>query len=824
MQISLFVNHMNKIVKAVLTIAVFSFMCFGIFNKKVFAADTCDCIGNTYYCYYYDMCNAVTYAQCCEPPAPAGISCWCDFISGPASGGGNVYCGHYSVWEECSISCTPTGCTPPPGGGTCTPCSCPAPLVESQPSNPPHPVEEYYISSCTDTGTCTDPQTRSCYEELDPPPTIELTINHESVPTTRGFVSSTHTGAGKFENGNDDRVNEPINMIAKYTDDKSADQIEAIYVWFSQSGTTPYTPKVFTDTGTQRTLNKSEYGFMLRKVSGNWIPYLPNVEGVDDLINNKWVRATYSYEGTIPVLSIKGPDQKVMVKVLINSISNSGKSVLLDFSMSFNSYEDSSVTEGKYNIFLMANDVFGFTPYDNYEDKDESLKTAIHNKWVTPSRIRYFDLWNLTDKDWTVDLGKPSVDNLSVFVEKINNLPLLKFVWQLSDTFGIYGVVGNLYKGEDLNIQSFAVKSINPGATDLNTPYIPPVLDKDTIVGHLNTNYLFKIVNTSNTGYVYINPGENRKGTIQFYLTVFDKAGNLDTQFVSFDLRDWIVTQGGLVYSRGGIDITPKEIEGDTLWTSIDLLSRLLPSKADLSTELVGNSLTSNPLPPLKSSVTKGYAINSMAISNETSYYTKLKNLFDERKDSMVPKVEEREFGGSFSGDLRSNTHPERIIFVDRKGDLKINNNMNCRARAIIFVDGNLTIDGDIKNTTDQDRYACIFVVSGNLVIGDGQPSSSAVKIGYDEINAYILVDRTITFAPESDHTILDGLYINGGIHALNKNEELGSGIILNRYLKLGERYQHPVVVVDYHSKYGVFAQELFGSEMKLQKVEVGYK
>ncbi len=156
-------------------------------------------------------------------------------------------------------------------------------------------------------------------------------------------------------------------------------------------------------------------------------------------------------------------------------------------------------------------------------------------------------------------------------------------------------------------------------------------------------------------------------------------------------------------------------------------------------------------------------------------------------------------------------------IFVGNTvGNLTVSSNFVCSAQGVFFVSQDLNIEGRIRNSV-KDKDACIFIVGRNVNIGQGIHVSSDAVMQYDEVNAYILGDGTVTINKESGFLTYDGLYINGGIHSL-------TGVIMERTLKLQDRLYYPSFVVDHHSKYGKLARRLFGSQVNFQKIELGLK
>ncbi len=76
----------------------------------------------------------------------------------------------------------------------------------------------------------------------------------------------------------------------------------------------------------------------------------------------------------------------------------------------------------------------------------------------------------------------------------------------------------------------------------------------------------------------------------------------------------------------------------------------------------------------------------------------------------------------------------------------------------VFFVKEDLTIAGKIANENVQ-KNACIFVVKGNVTIGNGYGVSGST-MEYDEINAYILADGWIEIQQEEGEIVFMMVYI----------------------------------------------------------------
>jgi len=790
-------------------------------------------------------CTATVTTNCVEHQLgdPQDGNPWCpnDTWMGYSIGTVKMCCTPYYTYE-CGTTPTPT---PTP-----TPCTCSCPSVLTNTSN-----NWYVLNSPCTSGTGCSPF--GCYEVTSPKPVPSLTRHPETKYTTLGFKSENHTGGGQYTVEKDDSVNDflpysagryindsdTFYMEAKFVD--TDQKIEAVYVWFTQDPEEPVTPKKIdldnsVTPNQYGTASKKDFGFMLNLRDGAWTPYIPaiyddNDGGTDGLVGNDstdwWKKATNIFqtekEGKT-IFSLPGKDGQIAANVIIYSIKseNDGKTITLKFGLSFKDFNNPSnlltyhAKEGKYNIWLMGNDKFGFTPYDNYTTP-ANVVTAIHNIWKNNEKIRFYDKWVDSGLNWNVNLDKPGIKDFKVEPQAGTTV---RVNWDfipdtaLADEF--HSLVLNVYKSKELIIDTIEGGDIsNYGSAEVRVPFtISSIEDSKDIIGHLDSslnNYLLKLtssVNTSGDGGITINLGDVGSGFLYFYLTAFDKGGNVAfSGSVLLDLRDWMVTQGGLLYSKE-ITFNAK----DVVWDSKTLLNNVSSSNADLSTELVGIEMGALSA-PLKSSATNGYMIFPYTVTDlPQGYYSTLRGLFDGKK-SNISNLKQIPNTVSLSGSLSSTYGvTEGLIGYLYSSDLTVSNGFNCNGKAAIFVSGNLTIQGKILNG-NINSHACIFVVGGEVFIKGSASTSGSVQ--YDEVNAYILADGKVTIEKEQGSVIPDGLYVSGGIHSLDE-----SGVMVYRRLNLVDRLKYPVLVVNHHSKYGALARTLFGGSLIFQKTEVGIK
>ncbi len=679
-------------------------------------------------------------------------------------------------------------CPVPPCSDDCPLPACTAPLQNTG-------DEKYKLSdfvACSKGKGCGD-ETGPCFEVPSSQPTSTLQILPTGTPTDRGCTSQTHTGF---------QVNNPIHMIGTYTDTDGANDIEAIYVWLKKGDSIPNTPKYidFTNPATQQagTYTKDSYGFMMHKENGKWIPYvLSHIDKKND--KDKWVRASFNNNR----FAIKGLSNTNIAYVNVKSVTSSGNDVIFDFELDYrNISEANRVIDGSYNIFLMVNDVFGFTPIDNYLP---AIKTDKMKEYFGEGQIRYFDKWTDSTKDWIYDFTPPSVNTIS---SEIFHPTTLKFSWNIDDPSELFAVVINAYTSDTV-ITSDSLTQVVLNSKGNKTvallPYTLTTLSQgEALLGNLETGYLAKSTNindVSDDESILINIGANREGSLFFYTTVFDKACNYSGSNHTYNLEDWIITNGGLTYSQGGIDFSVKNAEAN-LWSTVNLLKKIDPTRADITSELYGGNNPTVVLNKLvKSTTSKSYSISPFKGYKDVSFYNDLKGSFDSREMSMSNVTKINSLGSSLGAGVK---------VLDKTGDLTVGPFL-CDGKGMFFVSGNLTINGNITNSnTNSD--ACIFVVKGDVVINPG--SNAVGSIGYDEINAYILSDGSISINKDSN---FDGLYISGGLQSRKD-------ISMSRYLALGYRNTHPALVINHHSKYGIFTSMLVGSPVDTIKTEVGFK
>ncbi len=767
--------------------------------------------------------------------------------------------------------------------------ACPSPLTNTGSSDL---ILEGFRENTNDCGVSPIESEDDCYEVFSTQPTETFSIvdpgdgEGENPPNGYDFKSITQTGIFGDETTRKKDLNDPtrpLTMRATYTDANGASDIEGMFVWFRNEiyndpvlGTPVH---LIPSIGTNQAPSNGSWGFMLRRSGSDWIPYVTNYDSAP----SQWNPISFEMYPTIDGYEsfyINGTTNQPMVEVTIlkkpeTSMLEPNK-VVMEFSLRFTNSGTSfgaSAMQGNYKIYTMGLDKFSFTPYDNYNapntpvidyggywtlEYERNPETDLSHYWSS-DQLRYKEgvqdyakAWSDSGKTWTLDFTNPRIVTFTKTISE-NKITVSWQVDNDGDGRNLYSIVGNVYSTAGVDARQITLSS-SPTSIRVRAPFIPRPED-GTYIGRLIENttdaryWSFKVDEnmntTSHSGSVTIDIGENTKGNIYIYLTVFDYAGNVVTSSRLFEnLADRFLTGGGLAYSNQVTtfaQLTPPTLIDPTkdMWISP---ARILPPYANPSEGLLREyaGFTSEMFANYSSSLynsdsteAKSYGISSFSSfirSDTTSLYDSLKRKYELHKKYIpVDKLFELTYPSNIT---LSNTAVSSIpsfdstkdyytIFV--KGNLVVSN-VRCDKKTLVFVQGTLTItppfDSDNAGALSNIN-GCIFVVGGSVTIGAGTNVSPA-NFEYDKVNAFIVSDGVITIGQDSatPPDIVDGVYINGGL--ISKGA--ADSIDIKRYLRLEERLVYPVFAIDLHPKYGILAEEFFGNSYVIQSTEVGLK
>ena len=725
---------------------------------------------------------------CTDPPLP-----YCDYLEDPCGG---------DAEEECETH-------------SCTLPACPD---QTTSQNTGFPITN--LVSC-DKG-CDETRYGNCYEipPVTPPvtPPTPSCVDGDCTDVKIEFLPSSN----KINNLNCEsivasgtQVNNPVPVKATYSHAINGDDLEAIYFYMTLDGTTPPDIKWVDETlGTSgKAISNSSFGFMIKKVNGNWnqvyVPYIST--------KNSWKNIGKLTKD----FTIDGPTGLSMVVIRDLNITQNGKDVVANFKIEF-LYEESGISnyqkiaEKKYDVFGMANDEFGFTPYDNYTN--EKIQNKLPYK---ANEIRFFDHWKNTE-EWIVDLVKPSVENLK---EVVTDFTEIRVDWITADAeSSVKYVVGNAFRSRDGIVIKEPIEYPSGSGNKYDLAFEGEG-DPTGLIG--GSNSIWEIANTSVRS-EYIDIGSNRGGSIDFELTAFDIGCNYVSSSSTFNLGEWIESKGGLVFSRGGTNIDVRLLNSG-IWSSNQWFEKygLKEEAVDLSTELLSGNIKSTSL--LKELKHENSNKSYRAVDYNGIYRSDIYSHYIEKYNKIDPNIiTEIVSNGNLSGKL-SNYCPEGIncnqkIYVEKRdGNMKVESNFSCDGKAVFLINGDLEINPDITNANDYS--ACIFVVNGDTYIKEGIDQSTT-KIGFDTIEAYIVSRGIIEIEKENKNIndIKDGVFVYGGLVAFGKEEGSQASIILKRELSLLDRHIYPVLNVIHQPKYGKLIKQLFGGEKFVFKTELGLK
>ena len=566
-----------------------------------------------------------------------------------------------------------------------------------------------------------------------------------------------------------------------------------------------------------KTATNSGFGFMVRRINGVLSDvYIPKTGGA---------KAYWAKIGTVGNdFYIYGPNSKPMVKVSGLNISQDDK-VTAKFKLIFlneqsgvSNYE--KVAGGMYNLYTMGNDIFGFTPKDNYPDDRGTTDRLPYEQ----NQIRFYNHWKQGGK-WGIDITAPKLEKSLQPV--VTSPSVLSLSWQGTDgESSILHSIGNAFR-----IQSDIVKNsdiIYPAGSGKKVLLNYRQANKD-ILGQLNgSNILWSVSNVASRD-ERIDLTDNRGGSVEFFVTLFDQGCNHTQDTTDFNLNEWIQTKGGYFYSRGGTIINTKALV-DGVWKVKDLFNKynIKETEADLGTELLGGYVNeaTRLRTLLRSSTNQSYrAINFDGIKKSDVYANYLDKVRKLSNDSVVKvnRITNTTLSGTLSSscDNPSACQSKGVVYTV-EGDITVNSGFKCDGRAVIFATGNITVNPDVTNSTP--TSGCVFFAGRDLSIVDGNKKSSVGSIGFDQLDGYYIANGTLTISKEKNSNTErpDALFVEGGLVSFGEGSQ--ASIVLLRELHLEDRNIYPALNIVHHAKYGKLMTDIFGGERLVFKSEIGYK
>jgi hypothetical protein len=681
-------------------------------------------------------------------------------------------------------------------------------------------------------------------------------VSAQSAPEdeVKGFTSTTHTGQ---------ELNNPVKLEGVYSDPDGSQDIMALYVWWSpRSSKTFITPTNLNDALAGRTANQANFGLLISRDydTGNWTNvYVPHIDGS----NQSWRRAG-TVSQTITVRSSNGMDLSRVYDITVtNNSDGSGSnsnSVFLEMYMLYFSPDDTSINDipvtQKYNLWASVNDQAGYLPFNPSDYPDIAYNIIESGD----------EFWEDRGNDWELDLVRPvnkinSMTNAETDLESYqvevdinandedetsgaSNEGRIAYIRLDACKSGDDDILNLKYddgSGDgDSNPEEYILKDCDaPGVIDGEDVFvIPDMTSGDSLLGDLggNPSNPLDALEEDLTANVFLNG--NKDGSITFYLTTMDMAGNISEQYSDiYLLEQWGVTEEGLVFGQRGVNISTRDREADP-FSAHPVLTKLT-SEPDLTNQVLlggaGINMNTNLVRLVKTSVNKSFKAMNFPGILMTSVYTELTEAY-ERKSNNSEFYEGNISVNTIGGTLKSpasglSCDKDYCIWkwsadpIDPDVPLTISSGFECNAKGLIIANGNVVIRPQLENASDSD--ACIILANGTITIEEGTEGerNDNSEPFYDKVEAFIITSRGIEVPGEGGETPDDdGLFVEGGLVGFGEDGMSGSTVYSTRELRYNYMDFYPVLVVKGNSKYGLLSRTLFGSQIDIFKRELGYK
>jgi hypothetical protein len=622
-----------------------------------------------------------------------------------------------------------------------------------------------------------------------------------------GYSSNDHSGIGlELQQGGG--LNNPVGITATYSDPDGQEDIQALYIWWNPSTAKSFPTPNQVLTGQPQTDSNQNFGFLISRngIGGAWDSiYVPRTSGTDRV----WIKKG----GINDQIAIAGPSPEDMVVLDNIGVTQSGNNeVQLQLTMQFKTDTDDIVKTSLYNLWGMANDYIGFTEFEE------------------SGMIKDSENWEISGETWTLDMVQPVIEESSLYVE---------------DTAKSQVTVNiNINDEDELSyIRLDACKSGIDNPSPLSSEYIDnydlqtcdtfseekeniDVTVLDSLLGTEGKRYDNN--QSSYTSDVDIYLGENKEGAITFHLTVLDKAGNVKQDTEIYKLEQWATAKDGFVFglngvtsSTRGVDVSEWDghpvLEGfrNSYVNEVDLTNQVLLGADELSNIFLRELIHTSSNHSFSAANYPGIFLGLP--------YQELKMAY-KNKAGKEDNIDLVSIGNTLTGGLPADCTTQYCI-LEGSEDLLIDEFV-CDGKALIAVDGNVTIEPNLTNDTNQD--ACIILASGDIQIGYGDRVTTGDTPGYDIVEAFLIaggkidIPKQAEFDPPND----DGLYIEGGLVSFTPppESENRSSVYNQREIHFSNMGVYPVLVVDNNAKYGLLSKTVFGSQIDIFKIEVGFK
>jgi len=583
--------------------------------------------------------------------------------------------------------------------------------------------------------------------------------------TAKGCTSTTYSGS---------EVNNPIHIEATTSDTNSNSEIEAFVIWLSKDNTVPTTETISASyTGSTHT----DLGIMIKKNGATWDN--PNIYSTNADLTWGQITDGYVRIGSENIIRI--------YDVSVTQTTN------ISFDYKLELLTNTSNFYGEYNIYGGVLDTY-----------------MINGNILDQSYFK--DLFN-----WGIDLVNPTVDEISQQVQDPTNT---RMTWGISDSLsGIGRMVMNAYRTggtefDQLRLYLPAAYTTLKGSILLDSNSDIPASSDIGLYNGSNT-----LIFDNNIGETdQLNIGTNEGGSINVYVTAYDKACNTSSTSESIDLDPWFASRGGMVYSQNNISSNAKDVSSVATLDDVFNVNTLMDkSLIDLGTELLATrNTTISTLIHSNLGAVKG-ALLYDSNNSKNYWFDQLMSKFSHQTPKSTPF-------NSITTSVSSDCFAGTTCAYYSEADITIPSGYVCDVPTLFATRGNINIEPNV--TSDQNVLSgCIFLAGNNINILDGDYKSTGSIIEYDYLEGFMIAENQINIPlVDISRSLRDGVEIFGGAVALGSTPVTGeSAISIKRDLRLFSQI-NPAVVLTYDNKYSSIATIFFGAEAPIFRQEVGFK
>ena len=625
-----------------------------------------------------------------------------------------------------------------------------------------------------------------------------------------GYSSIDHSGT-------EEALNNPVGLQATYSDTDGQDDIQAIYIWWSpETNKDNFETPIKIDTNkTPETNYNDNWGFMITRdsIGGSWNKiYVPYISGTTAV----WTNPKSLSDNNIYV---KGSDGDNMIKISDISVNDSSNpnDIQINAVLTFlTGSGDDIVSTDKYNLWGMANDYVGFTEFE--ED----------------GNIKDHDIWQDSGTDWTLDMVKPTKPTITTSSSGNDDESKIRLVIATSDDEELSYVrvdacYGNITDPDTLKADDGS--SYTMQLCDGMSTYFENVLDVRNTPDLISSSPTLVGSKTfSDDIEIGVGNNDDENGSITFYVTSMDTSGNYDQKFVIYKLGDWLAVTDGFVFGNTGVSSSTRVLEND--WNTNSELKDsgyFEYNTVDLTDDVLLGGTSSNVafLGTLEKYIeNRSFKASNYSGAPVSAVYSELSMAYEVKKLNPAYKYIENTQATSLNTSLSSlckaidsSFDPEiNFCIIKNSGDININNGFECDTRGLILSGNDVNINTDMLNESPTSDNACIVLARKDINISSGSNKSGA-EVNYDIIQSFMIAGENVNIESDSSK---NGLLVEGGLFGFGN--ENGTSILNGRSISWGYRNQYPVIAVDNNGKYGLLSKYLFGSQVEIFKLEIGFK